>query len=259
MAGLLRPLWAAPDHAALLSAAVDVAAADGLDYLGRLLAAPAAPGRPSLLAALRRGAVDADYPASGGYILHLYHFHQPWTHRGYADSPVSGARVTAALFNKALHLWRAGRRAKAAYQLGRASHPLADCWVPYRAAGVLLCGHGPYEAWLTEGDRWREWLPGGGGRYSWQLAFRPDDGGPPHVLDWRTPYHWVDLAAHESYPWFTRCLDGCAGVSGVRLASFFPEAAAALVPGAVRYLAGFLHYFFTLAGAAPAGSEAGPG
>lgn len=252
-------LWAAPDHAALVAAGVDVAAGDGFTYLGRLLATPEKPGRPTLMARLRQGAIDADSPGSGGYILHLYHFHHPWTHHGYAGSLISAAQVVDVLFADALSLWRDGRREDASYELGRACHPLADCWVPYHAAGVARCGHGPYEAWLTEGGRWRDWVPGNGGRYQWQAVYRRESGDspdplPPHVLDWRSPPHWVDLAAHESYPWYLHGMNGCAGglcAHHPDVTPFFPQAAAALVPGVIRYLAGFLHYFFTLAGEAP--------
>ncbi len=247
--------WAAPDHASLVAAAVDVAAADGLVYLGRLLAtAPEGAERGTLMARLRQGAMDADYPASGGYVPHLYHFHQPWTHRGYAGSCPSAAQVTDTLFGDALGLWRGGQRVEAAYELGRASHLVADCWIPYHAACVAQCGHGPYEAWLQEGGRWRDWAPGGGGEYEWQAVYRPADGGAPHVLDWRRVPHWVDLAAHESYPWYVARLNGCAGWwcrSHPDPSRHFPAAAASLVPGVIRCLAGFLHYFFTLAGVAP--------
>ncbi len=244
-------LWAAPDHAALVSAAVDVAAADGLTYLGRLLTQPAGLKGGTLLSRLAQGAVDADYPVSGGYVLHLYHFHQPWTHRGYAGSEYSAANVASNLFGDALRLWRAGRRPEAAYELGRAAHVMTDCWIPQHAAGVAGCGHGPYEAWLTDSGRWRDYAPGGGGRYEWQAAYYPAEVGPPHVLDWRNPYDWVDLAAHESYTCYQDGLNGCVN-PGYR--EDFPAAARLLVPGAIRHLAGFLHYFFTLAGAAPAGS-----
>jgi len=70
----------------------------------------------------------------------------------------------------------------------------------------------------------------------------------------------VDLAAHESWPWYAGHLNGCAGGlcgSHPDVAPFFPDAAAALVPGVVRYLAGFLHYFFTLADAVPAAATCG--
>jgi len=246
--------WAAPDHASLLSAAVDVTTADGLVYVGKLLSTPDAPGHPPLLRHLTQGVVDVDYPASGGYVLHLYHFHHPWTHRGYAGSCVSGAQVTEDLFGDALDLWRANRRAEAAYELGRACHPLADGFVPYHAAGVAGCGHAGYEDWLTRDQRWREWLPAAGGRYQWQAIYQPGDGRAPHALDWRSPAHWVDLATHESWPWFRDRLNGCAGgLWGSRpdIRAFFPAAASVLVPATIRYLAGFLHLFFTLAGASP--------
>ncbi len=255
-------LWAAPDHASLVAAAVDVAAADGLTYMGRLLAGAEARGRPALMARLRQGAIDADYPASGGYVLHLYHFHHPWTHDGYAGSCVSAAQAADTLFGDALDLWQTGRRGEAIYELGRACHLFADCWIPYHAACVATCGHGQYEAWLAENGRWRDWVPGNGGRYQWHAVYRRHVAGPAHALDWRSPPHWVDLAAHESWPWYAGRLNGCArGIRGPRphVAPFFPAAAAALVPGAVRYAAGFLHYFFTLAGeeaaaATPAGA-----
>ena len=244
----MRPRWAAPDHASLVTAAVDVASADGLEYLGRLLASSPAPGRPPFIAHVARGAVDADYPGSGGYVLHLYHFHHPWTHLGYAGCCSSAAQVTNRLFLDGLALWTGGRREEAAYELGRACHPLIDVWVPYHAAGVAGCGHGPYEAWLTEDGRWRDYVPGRGGRYSWQAVYRPGDGGPPHILDSRSPPHWVDLAAHESWAWYRDGLNGCANR---RYQEGFAAAAEVLVPGTVRYLAGFLHAFFTLAGEAP--------
>jgi hypothetical protein len=266
-----------------------VAEADGLDYLPRLLGLPArgrsafpvgrrgaAAGRPrpapaSLGEHLLRGTVDADYPASGGYVLHLYHFHHPWSHRGYGGVCLSAATVVEDLVKDALRLWRAeasgtagpagGRvltrgpgRAAAAYELGRAAHLLADCWVPHHAAGVAGCGHGAYEAWLEEGGRWREFAPSSGGAYRWQAVYRPGDDlhGVPHVLDWRNVRDWVDLAAHEALPWYDRYLNACRHPG---YEEHFAPAAARLVPAAVRHLAGFLHLFFTLAVAAPGGEE----
>jgi hypothetical protein len=119
---------------------------------------------------------------------------------------------------------------------------------------VAGCGHAGYEDWLARDQRWREWLPEAGGRYQWQAVYRPGDGRTPHALDWRSPSHWVDLAAHESWPWFRDRLNGCAGgLCGSRpeIRPFFPAAASVLVPATIRYLAGFLHLFFTLAGASP--------
>jgi hypothetical protein len=58
----------------------------------------------------------------------------------------------------------------------------------------------------------------------------------------------VDLAAHESWAWYRDGLNGCANR---RYQEGFAAAAEVLVPGTVRYLAGFLHAFFTLAGEAP--------
>jgi hypothetical protein len=267
--------WAAVDHASLLTAAVDVAKADGLGYLAKLLSTPAGtipdnepPPRlrsgpsvlPSLLDRLSQGVIDVDFPISGGYILHLYHFHHPWTHRGYAGSCLSGARVSEGLFTDALQLWRTGQRGEAVYELGRACHSLIDCFVPHHAAGVAGCGHGQYEAWLAQDQRWRQWAPQAGGRYQWQATYRGDDERRPHRLDWRTPSHWVDLAAHEAWPWFRDHLNGCAaGLGRPRsdVSPFFPEAAATLVPATVRYLAGFLHLFFVKAGATEAAATPG--
>lgn len=242
-------LYAAPEHAAFIAAAADVAAADGYTYLGRLLSSSPGGGGQPLLAHVSRGALDADYPVSGGYILHLYHFHDPWTHRGFAGACHSAASVADILFTDALSLWRQGGRPSAAYELGRASHLLVDCFVPYHAAGVAGCGHGPYEAWLADGDRWRDYVPGSGGRYEWQAVHHfPGEARPPHAVDSRCPADWVDHAAHQSWVWYRERLDGCKN-SGY--AQAFDPAATDLVAGTVRYLAGFLHYFFTLAGAAP--------
>ncbi len=243
----VRLMWAAPDHASLVREAVRVAGADGLTYLEALLGG-------GLLERLCQGAIDADYPASGGYVLHLYHFHNPWTHQGFARSCASAAHVATVLYADALGLWHRGsERSAAVYELGRACHLLADCWIPYHAAGTAFCGHGPYESWLTADGRYKRFLPRGGGRYEWRAVYEPRRGGVPHALDSRSPWAWVDLAAHESYPWFEDYLDGCAGRTPAELEASFPAAAAVLVPGVVRYLAGYLHLFFSLAGEAGAG------
>jgi len=237
-------LWAAPDHPALVAAAVDVAAADGHTYLARLISSPPGEGRPPLVSDLFRGSLEADYPATAGYVLHLSHFHHPWTHRGYAGWCLSAARALERVFQDGLTLWRRDRRNEAAYELGRATHLLVDVWIPHHAAGVAGCGHGEFEGWLADGGRWRDFAPGSGGRYQWQAVFHPPRAGPPHVLDWRSPADWVDLAAHESFPWYELYLNLCRHPEA---RDAFPRAAAHLVPGAIRYLAGFLHYFFTLA------------
>jgi len=236
-------LWAAPDHPSLIAAAIDVAAADGLDYLGRLLSTAPGKGLPPLISDLFRGSVDADYPAGGGYVLHLYHFHHPWTHRGYGGWCLSAGEAAERIFIDGLDLWHAGRRNDAAYELGRACHLLVDLWIPHHAAGIVGCGHGEYEEWLAENGRWRDFVPGGGGRYQWQGFYHPEGYRPPHVLDWRRPADWVDLSAHESWPWYRDYLNACLHRD---YRESFSTAAAQLVPGVIRYTAGFLHYFFTL-------------
>lgn len=239
-------LWAAPDHARLVLAALAVAEADGRSFAAPLLQDGA------LLDHLLRGSVDADYPASGGYVLHLYHFHHPWTHRGYLNVCTSAGAVVDTLFGDALDLWGERRRPEALYELGRATHLLADAWIPHHAAGVAGCGHGEYERWLETGDRWRAYLPGEGGWYRWQEAYPPEGGGPPHVVDWRQPADWVDRSSHESWPWFRCCLNACEHDD---VAAAFPGAAGELVPGAVRQLAGFLDLFFGWAAAGRGGGE----
>ncbi|MCL6581425.1 MAG: zinc dependent phospholipase C family protein [Firmicutes bacterium] len=233
--------WAAQDHGGLLEAAVAVAAADGRDRTRQLLEAPPPGGSGPLLGWLVAGTVDADCPLSRGYVLHLYHFHHPWSHRGYLGVRRSAAEVVGRLWERALELWRRGRQAEAAYQLGRACHLVADAWVPHHAAGVSGCGHGAYEGWLAVSERWRSFAPQAGGYYSWLRVFRPEGGGRPHLANHRRPGDWVELGAHTSFPWFARALDGCRR-PGFREA--FPEAAAELVPGTVRCLAGFLDRFF---------------
>jgi len=253
---VFRLLWAARNHPGLVRAALDVASADGHTHLEQLLREPAevrsrqvagaARAQRTLLDLLLAGSVDADWPLSRGYVCHLHHFHHPWSHRGYLGAPGSAARVTGLLFTRALHLWARGDRAESAYHLGRATHLLADCWIPHHAAGVAGCGHRPYENWLSREDRWQAFLPADRGRYFWRAVYRPPDGvGPPHALDWRNPEDWADLGAHESLPWFEHSLNACRGKVSPR---DFELAAAELVPGVVRYLAGFLRYFFSLAG-----------
>lgn len=199
---------------------------------------------------LTRGSVDADYPYSVGYIIHLYHFHHPWTHRGYAGWCRSAAPTLEAITSDALSLWLGGRREAAVYEIGRASHILADLWIPQHAAGVAGCGHGPYETWLAEDDRWLDYVPSSGGVYEWRALYEHPEGGARHELDSNRIRDWADLAAHESFAWYEAGLDACAHPD---FRDFFPAAAASLVPGAVRYLAGYLNLFFVAAGAGEEG------
>ena len=90
----------------------------------------------AVLTLLAKGAMDADLPWKCGYILHMYHFHHPWTHRGYLTYK-SAADVLARLFTTGQNFWTYGRQDRALYQLGRMLHLIQDIFIPHHGCYSL--------------------------------------------------------------------------------------------------------------------------
>lgn len=97
---------------------------------------------------LAQGSVHADLPWTRGYVLHFYHYHHPWSHRGYIISR-SAASVLEALFHQSVRLWAEDRPHRALYQLGRSLHLLQDVFVPHHAGLTARRNHGDYERYVT--------------------------------------------------------------------------------------------------------------
>ncbi len=184
---------------------------------------------------LAEGAGDADKPLSGGYIVTSWHFHHPWSHRGYLTAS-SSADQTAWLYAFALNLWQNGKRAQALYQLGRALHLVQDIFIPHHSAVTACKGHGPLEKWLT--DNWEPYLVTDGGYYCWKKSFHHNRNKSHRVYSDR-PYDWIDHGSHLSIDWFKKYF-----ADGVYDEETFSDVAGLIIPHALRFSAGFLYRFF---------------
>ncbi|MEW5785406.1 MAG: hypothetical protein AB1767_10095 [Bacillota bacterium] len=235
---LIQPLFEIEKHMALVPQTALILKNDGnkdiYDFLRRVDAASGKTG----LALLAKGAGDADKPLSGGYIVTLWHFHHPWTHRGYLVGG-SAADQVAWLFTHALNLWQNGKRGKALYQLGRALHLVQDIFIPHHAAVTASRGHGELEQWLT--GHWEPYRVADGGYYQWETYFH-DSQNRYHRVRAERPYDWIDHGSHLSIGWFDAFFAG-----GVYDEGTFRQAAALIIPHALRFSAGFLYRFFRAA------------
>ena len=233
----IRPLFKYYDHYAMIPTTARILENDEKGDIYNLLEDGHSPDGVSYLELLARGARDADLPWSCGYVLHAYHFHHPWTHRGYILYR-SAADVTAAMFTAGQNLWTHGRRGRAIYLLGRVLHVVQDIFVPHHAVVTARKGHGPFEQWISK--HWRRYVVEDGGHYAWENTFsRPD--GTVHTVSSQNPYDWIEAGSHLSIKWYREYF---ADYSGTGPRDYFPEVAALVIPNMVRYSAGFINRFF---------------
>ena len=129
------------------------------EFYARLHQAGGVTGKTGLRL-LTKGAADADKPFSGGFIVPFWHFHHPWSHRGYLVGN-SSADQAAWLFTFALDLWQKKREEQALYHLGRALHLVQDIFIPQHAAVTAFKGHSELEHWLSE--NWEDYRVDSGG------------------------------------------------------------------------------------------------
>ena len=185
---------------------------------------------------LAKGSGDADLPWTWGYILHFYHYHHPWSHRGYITKK-GGAEVVQDIFWQSVRLWSQGRPRQALYQLGRSIHVLQDMFVPHHAGLTARRNHGDYERYVTH--QWRRFAPQQGGHYQWHHSFYLPLCGTIHRLSWERPFDWVDVGAHLSLPW----LDALDGATCPHYHDRFHDATQRLIPDLLRFTAGYLYRF----------------
>src|SRR5690554_2693021 len=145
---LLNPLFQIISHMELAEATATILAHDGKEEICQLLDARDDSTDQKYIDILAEGTRAADVPLSGGYICTLWHFHHPWTHRGYLVEK-SSAVVTSELFSAAIKLWQTGDKSNAIYQLGRALHLLQDIFIPHHSGISAVKGHGDFEKWLS--------------------------------------------------------------------------------------------------------------
>ncbi len=212
---------------------------DGKEELYHFLNSTPRAGAEKYCHFIARGARDADIPWSRGYILQLYHFHHPWTHRGYLCRK-SSADQLAQSFAGAQNLWTSGRKERALYQLGRMLHLIQDIFVPHHAGVTARRGHAELERWLA--IHWRHYLVEEGGCYIWEETFASSDSGQIHAVSSKNPYDWIDKGSHISIRWYERYFQDYEGQNG---ALFFPEVASKIIPCTLRHSAGFINRFFT--------------
>ena len=208
------------------------------EFYARLHQAGGVTGKTGLRL-LTKGAADADKPFSGGFIVPFWHFHHPWSHRGYLVGN-SSADQAAWLFTFALDLWQKKREEQALYHLGRALHLVQDIFIPQHAAVTAFKGHSELEHWLSE--NWEDYRVDSGGFYHWERSFHNLQG-DRHTVSSERPYDWIEHGSHLSIKWFYRHFAG-----GVYDEASFHRVAGLIIPHALRFSAGFLNKFFHDAG-----------
>lgn len=232
---VIRPLFQIKKHIELVYESSLLLKNDGKEDLYHFINSTDEERGKTYIELLEDGTRDADIPFSGGYIFQFFHFHHPWTHRGYLFAG-SSADETVSIFNLAVELWKNGDKAEAIYQLGRSLHLIQDIFVPQHS-GVTACnGHSQLEKWLT--DNWRPYQVTSGGYYHWEATFSAKDGSSHHVRS-ENPYDWIDFGSHLSFVWYKRYF---------RKKKFnedtFHEVAAKIIPNVLRHSAGYLNKFF---------------
>lgn len=231
----IRPTFEIEKHMLLICEISLLLKNDGREDLYHLLNSTVEGGGITYRELLEKGTRDADVPFSGGYIFHAFHFHHPWTHRGYLTAR-SSADDTARYFALAVKLWQAGDKAAAIYQLGRSIHLVQDIFVPHHAGVTAFHGHGQLEKWLTR--NWKPYQVTHGGYYHWDERFTAKDG-TTHRVRSESPYDWIDFGSHLSHVWYEKYF---------RCKRFnedtFHKVAAKIVPNVLRHNAGYLNKFF---------------
>ncbi|MFO8060192.1 MAG: zinc dependent phospholipase C family protein [Bacillota bacterium] len=232
---LIRPFFKYQDHYQMIRFTAELLRNDGVWDVHDFLLSTHPGTAEQYLALLAAGARDADLPWSRGYILHTFHFHHPWSHRGFLTCR-SAADVVAALFTGAQKCWMSGRRDRAIYQLGRMLHLIQDIFIPHHAAVTIRSGHGQLEEWL--GHRWHMHLVRQGGCYSFVQTFRNGDG-RAHEVSSQNPYDWIDGPSHIALSWYEEYFG-----DGWTSAYFPSDLVSNITSHTLRYSAGFINRFF---------------
>ncbi|MCR3923563.1 MAG: hypothetical protein NUK65_13795 [Firmicutes bacterium] len=232
----LQPLFKIENHRQLAESTALILRNDGKDNtFGFLTSTDPSTGK-AYLELLATGTQEADRPLSGGYICTLWHFHHPWSHRGYL-SQKSSADVTVQLFTLAKTYWQVGEKDKAIYELGRSVHLLQDIFIPQHSGISAFKGHGEIEQWLA--DNWQRYGVEEGGYYDWQEDFVTATGVGHHVSS-QNPYDWIDHGSHISIDWFERYF-----ANGKYDEDTFCMLGPLIIPYVLRFSAGFIQRFFT--------------
>ena len=230
---MFSPMFEISKHMELVNLTVNVLKNDGKGEAVVLYTDTDDITGKSGLELLAEGVKDADLPYFSGYILHLMHFHHPWSHRGYL-SKSSAADQTAKIYSLAINRWQNGYKGCALYQLGRALHLIQDINIPQHAGISAFKGHGDFERWLTvHGNQFTVQT---GGYYEWEQTFSLN--GTNHYANSKNVYDWIDYGSHTSYPYFMEYF-----FDGNYTEAVFPEIAAKVMPNVLRLSAGFLAKF----------------
>ncbi|NLZ92824.1 MAG: hypothetical protein GX922_02210 [Firmicutes bacterium] len=230
----LNPLFQIITHMELAEAIITILANDGKNNIVDLFSNTN--NGSNYINILAEGTRAADVPFSRGYICTLWHFHHPWSHKGYLTNK-SSADVTAGLFDTAAKLWQEGKKEEAVFQLGRALHLLQDIFIPHHSGITAVKGHGDLEKWLT--DNWKRYKIESGGCYHWSEKFCDADGNC-HYVNSDKPYDWIDYGSHLSLPWFNEFF-----ADNKYNEDTFEQAAKLIVPHVLKFSAGFIHLFFS--------------
>jgi len=222
------------NHYEMVPASALILKNDGMDDVYEFLNSRDFYSGQKYLTLAARGAEEADLPWTCGYVLHTFHYHHPWTHRGYLIYK-SAADELSRLFTIGQNFWHLGRKDRAVYQLGRMLHLVQDVFVPHHAAVTAFRGHGQLEEWLD--DHWRFYVVEKGGHYVWEKTFARGD--KVHVVNSQNPYDWVEIGSHMSFQWYEEHF-----LNGADAADSYPKLARKIIPNTLRYSAGFMNRFF---------------
>jgi hypothetical protein len=235
---LIKPFFVYRNHYEMIPPTVELLKNDGIKDIYDFLNSTNPANGKKYLTLIAKGTKDADIPWSGAYILHLYHFHHPWTHRGYLFYK-SAADQLAGMFTAGQNFWTHGKKDRALYELGRMLHLVQDIFIPHHAGVTAKRGHGDLEKWL--GSNWHLYTVEKGGYYSWEKTFENSADAQIHTVSSKNPYDWIDIGSHISISWYQKYFQNYEAQNSTYL---FPGLASKIIPFTLRYSAGFINRFF---------------
>lgn len=191
-------------HAFLIRQGVRILSHDGHRTVGDFLRSPD-PGAPRIPAGqpgagehepyywrIQLGSRDADGKLKA--TLMPDHFFNWWTHAGKGTvAGSSGATWAEEQFAQAVKLWQHGRRSRAMYHLGAATHLVDDACAPPHAS-PFVPEHRAYEEWIL--PRQAQYAVSSGGIYRADFRVEEGHGGE----EWSSSHTrgWLDECAHRA-------------------------------------------------------------
>lgn len=205
-------------------------------------------GHGAIAGLLRSGLVDylkiGSIQADSSILSSGEHYLSPIDHSGLLGFDDAGD-VADAEIDSAIRAWTHGQRDVAMAHVGKALHMIQDLTVPHHSHLTFLDYHREYERWVL--DHHDELPQPTSGIYDFDALV------PSHYNDRSRASHWVDFAAHSSWPYIGKA-DGPDGVDD----NLYSAVASQMLPLAGALSAGFVFRMLEILDRAPPTAEAGP-